>query len=82
MLSVILTLTFRSLSISESQFSKHGVPKAILRGKGDSGLSYSGIDEIPVSHLTETEQCRKVNFIRQINLTKLEAAENGFMLLL
>jgi hypothetical protein len=39
--------------------------KAILWGKGYSGLSYSGIDEIPVSHLTETEKCRKVNLIGQ-----------------
>jgi hypothetical protein len=38
--------------------------KAILQGKGDSGLSYSRIDEILVSHLTETEKCWKVNLIR------------------
>jgi hypothetical protein len=42
---VTLTLTFHSLSIPESQFSRR---KAILRGKGGSGLSYSGIDEIPL----------------------------------
>jgi hypothetical protein len=53
--SVTLTLTFSSLSIPESQFSKTWRCKAILRGEGDSGLSYSGIDEIPVSHLTENE---------------------------
>ncbi len=52
-LSVTLTLTFRSRSIPESQFSKTWQRKTILRGKGNSGLSYSGIDEIPVSHLTE-----------------------------
>jgi hypothetical protein len=46
-------------SIPESQFSKTWQRKAILRGKGDSGLSYSGIDELPVSHLTETEIARK-----------------------
>jgi hypothetical protein len=51
LLSVTLTLTFRSLSIPESQFSETWRHKAILRGKGDSGLSYSGIDKIPVSHL-------------------------------
>jgi hypothetical protein len=34
-------------------------------------LSYSGIDEIPVSHLTETEKCRKVNLIRQSHPTSL-----------
>jgi hypothetical protein len=45
---------FRSLSIPESQFSQTWKRKAILRGKGDSGLSYSGIDEILVSHLTKT----------------------------
>jgi hypothetical protein len=56
--------------------------KAILRGKGYSGLSYSGIDEIPVSHHTETEKCRKVNLIRQSHLTNFYAAETGFMLLL
>jgi hypothetical protein len=64
MLSVTLTLTYRNLSIPESQFSKTWQRKAILRGKGDSRLSYSGIDEIPVSQLTETEKCRKVNLIR------------------
>jgi hypothetical protein len=55
---------------------------AILWGKGDSTLSYSGIDEILVSYLTETEKCRRVNLIRQSHLTNLKAAENGFMLLL
>jgi hypothetical protein len=38
-------------------------------GQSDSGLSYSGIDEIPVSHLTENEKCRKVTLIRQGHLT-------------
>jgi hypothetical protein len=47
MLSVTLTLIFRSLSIPESEFSKTWRRKAILRGKGDSGLSYSGTVEIP-----------------------------------
>jgi hypothetical protein len=56
--------------------------KAILRSKGDSGLSYSGIDEIPVSHLTQTENIRKVTLIGQSHLTNPLAAENGFMLLL
>jgi hypothetical protein len=60
---VTLTFTFRSLSIPESQFSKAWWHKAILRGKGDNGLLYSGIDEILVSHLTETEKCWKVNLI-------------------
>jgi hypothetical protein len=46
----------------ESQFSKHG-GMVILRGKGDSRLSYSGIDEIPVSHLLEMGKCRKVDLI-------------------
>jgi hypothetical protein len=55
-LSVTLTLTFHSLSIPQSQFSKTLQRKAILRDKGNSGLLYSGIDEIPVSHLTETEK--------------------------
>ncbi len=63
------TLTFRSRPILESPFSKTWRRKAILRGKGDSGLSYSGIDEIPVSHLTETEKCQKVNLIRQSHLS-------------
>jgi hypothetical protein len=71
-LSVTLVLTFRSLAILESQFSKTWRCKAILRGKSDSGLSYSGIDEIPVSHLTETEKCRKVNLIRQSHLRRYE----------
>jgi hypothetical protein len=61
-LSLTLTLTFRSLSFPESQFSKTWQRKAILRGKGGSGLLYSGIDEFQASHLTETEKCRKVNF--------------------
>jgi hypothetical protein len=63
-----LTLTFHSQSFPESQFSKTWRRKAIFLGKGDSGLSYSGIDEIPVSHLKETEKCRKVNLIRQSDL--------------
>ncbi len=70
-LSVTLTLTFHSLSIPESQFSKTWRRKAILPGKGDCGLSYSGIDEIQVSHLTETEKSRKVNLNRQSHLTNL-----------
>jgi hypothetical protein len=37
---VTLKLTFRSLSIPESQFSKTWRRK-VLRGKGDSELSYS-----------------------------------------
>jgi hypothetical protein len=39
------------------------VAKAILWGKGYGGLSFSEIDEITVSHLTETEKCWKVNLI-------------------
>jgi hypothetical protein len=66
-----LTLTLCSLSIPESQFSKTWQCKAILRGKGDSGLLYSRIDEIPVSHLTETEKCWKVNLIGQSHFTNL-----------
>jgi hypothetical protein len=31
----------------------------MLRGEGDSGLSYSGIDEIPVSHLMEVKNAGK-----------------------
>jgi hypothetical protein len=42
-----------------------------LTGKGDSRLLYSGIDEILVSHLTETEKCQKVNLIIQSHLTNL-----------
>jgi hypothetical protein len=70
-LSVTLTLALQSLSIPESQFSKSQQRKAILQGKGDSGFSYCGIDEITVSHLTETEQCRKINLIRRSHLTNL-----------
>ncbi len=58
-LSVTLMLTFRCLSIRESQFSKTWWRKAILRGKCDSWLLYSGTDEIPVSHLSETENAGK-----------------------
>jgi hypothetical protein len=64
-LSVTLTLTFHSLSVLESQFSKTWRHKAILRGKGDSGLLYSGIDGIRVSHHTETEKSWKVKLIRK-----------------
>jgi hypothetical protein len=39
MLSVALTLTFRSLSIPESQFYETWQRKAILWGKGYRGLS-------------------------------------------
>jgi hypothetical protein len=75
---VALTLTFRSLPILESQFSKTWWCNAILWGKGDSGLLYSGIDEIPVIHLTETEKSQKVNLIRQSHLKNLQAAEIFF----
>jgi hypothetical protein len=51
-----LTLTFRSLPISENEFSKTWQRKAILHGKANSGLLYSGIDEILVSHLPEMEK--------------------------
>jgi hypothetical protein len=54
----------------------------MLRGKGWGGLSYSGIDEILVSHLTETQKCQKVNLIGQSHRINLKAADNGFMLLL
>jgi hypothetical protein len=64
-------LTVRSLSIPESQFSKTQQRKAILWGKGNSGLLYSGIDEILVSHLVETEKRQKVNLIRQSRLKNL-----------
>jgi hypothetical protein len=71
-------LTFRSLSIPESKFSTTWRHKANLQGKGHSGLSYSVIDEIPVSHLMETEKCWIVNLIRQSHLTNLLAADNAF----
>jgi hypothetical protein len=45
--------------------------KVILQSTGDSGLSYSRIDEIPVSHFTETEKCREVALIRQSHHTNL-----------
>jgi hypothetical protein len=45
-------------------------------------LSYSGIDEIPVSHLMEMEKFWKVNLIRKSHPTNLQAAETGFMFLL
>jgi hypothetical protein len=44
-------------------------------------MSFSGIDEIPVSHLPEMKKCQKVNFIRQNHLTNLQATKNGFLLL-
>jgi hypothetical protein len=58
---VTLTSTFHSLSIPEIQFSKHH-GTAILQGKGDGGLSYSGNDEIPVSHLTEDRKMPESQF--------------------
>jgi hypothetical protein len=81
-LSVTHTLTFRSLSIPESQFSQTCQRKAILLGKGDSGFLYSRIDETLVSHLTAIENCRKVNLIGQNHIKNLLAPENGFLLLL
>jgi hypothetical protein len=42
-------------------------------------LSYSRIDEIPISHLTQAENCWKVTLIRQSHLTNRSAAENGFI---
>jgi hypothetical protein len=81
-LSVALTLTFCSLPIPESQFSKTWRRKAILVGKGSSRLSSSRIDEIPVSHLPEMQKSRKINLIRQSHLINLKAPENGYILLL
>jgi hypothetical protein len=76
-----LTLTFRNLPVAENQFLKTW--RRILRGKGDSGLSYCGIDEIPVSHLPETEKkLRKINLIRRSYLINFSAAENSFIDLL
>ncbi len=45
-------------------------------------LSIPGIDEIPLSHFTETEKFLKFTLIRQSHLTNLLAAENGFLILL
>jgi hypothetical protein len=42
-----VTLTIRSLLTPESQFSSTWRCEAMLLGKGDSRLPYSGIDEIP-----------------------------------
>ncbi len=68
-ISVTLTLTFRSLSIPEVNFLKHGGVRPSYRAKAMA-------DEILVSHLTET-----VTLIRQNHLTNLlTAAENGFLL--
>jgi hypothetical protein len=59
------TLTFRNLPMAENQFPKTWPRMAILWGKGDSGLSHSGIDEIPVINFPEMGKMRKINFIRQ-----------------
>jgi hypothetical protein len=47
-------------------------PQSVNSGKSiflNLAASYSGIDEIPVSHLTQTENCGKVTLIRQSHLT-------------
>ncbi len=44
-------------------FLKHGCVRPSCMGKGNSGLSYSRIGEIPVSHFLETKKCQKVNLI-------------------
>jgi hypothetical protein len=41
------------------------VAEGLLRGEGNSGFLYSGIDEIPVSHLTKMEKSWEVNLICQ-----------------
>jgi hypothetical protein len=43
---------------------KHGGARP-LQGKGDSRLSYSGIDDILVSHFLETKNCQKDFLTRQ-----------------
>jgi hypothetical protein len=53
---------------------------AVLQGKGNSGFSYSGIDEILVSHGPVTDKCHQFTLITQIHLINLYAAENGFLL--
>jgi hypothetical protein len=65
--------------MAENQFPKTWRRMAILWGKGDSGLSYSGIDGIPVIHFPEMEKLRKIHFTRQTHLINL--AENCFILL-
>jgi hypothetical protein len=57
-------ITFRSLSILESQFSQTW-HEAILWRKGFSGMLYSGIDEILVSHPPDMQKCQIVNWITQ-----------------
>jgi hypothetical protein len=71
MRSVTLTLTFRSLSILESQSFKHGGVRQSYRAKAIADCHIPKFVEIPVSHHTETEKCRKVNLIRQGHLKNL-----------
>jgi hypothetical protein len=82
--AVRYTLCDTDIDFPQSVNSRKSIQrrKAILWSKGDSGLSYSGIDEIPVSHLTQTENCQRVTLIRQSHPTNREAAENDFLLLL
>jgi hypothetical protein len=65
------TLCETYIDIPESQFSKTWRHKTILQGKGYSGLSYSKIDKIPVSHLAKTEKCQKDNMIRKSHISNL-----------
>jgi hypothetical protein len=59
--SAIFSVTLMYIDFLQSVNSGRSISKTwrrkiILQGKGDSGLLYSGIDKIPVSHLTETEK--------------------------
>jgi hypothetical protein len=55
---VTLTLTFCSLSIPVSQFSKTWWHKAILRAKAAADCQIPELMNL-VSHVTEMQQCRK-----------------------
>jgi hypothetical protein len=50
--------------------------KAIFRGKGHSGLSNTEIDEIPVSHLSEMENARKLIWLDKAILQILKPLKN------
>jgi hypothetical protein len=78
--SVTLPLTLRILPTPESQFYKTMPQKAILWCKGDRGLSYSGIDEIPASHLTQTLKTAWSQFYQTKWNNFALVGENGLML--
>ncbi len=67
-----ITFDFPQSLNAESQFSNHnGISPSYAAKAIVDCRTYSGIDEIHVSYLTEMEKCWQVNLIRQSHFSNL-----------